>query len=353
MKLSTELKDLPIVSIAEGEEVGVVRDFIVDPVAKAVVALVIADATWYAGAKVISFSLISSIGDYAITTENSSSVVELTNMPEIIDLLKKELNMIDAKVITRGGRYIGRVREYSINKESGHILGLELSSDSEIPAADRNVIPSSSIVTIGKDVIIVNDDVDSQLKSGHEELMDEGFSAPAPRRTVAPAAKPATPVLKPSAPKPDPVPVAAAPAPSHDDVDDIESLLADDFGDAPVEEPETQTEDLLDSDVEVDIEELLDLDSDAQSVGFSEEPATRAKEQPVMEESDGEGKESLSQIFERRQIKYMLGKKVSRDIQTDDGITIASQGDIISDDTITQAKAAGKFLELSMNIEID
>lgn len=64
--------------------------------------------------------------------------------------------------------------------------------------------------------------------------------------------------------------------------------------------------------------------------------------------------ESLSEIFERRQIKYMLrDKKVSRDIEDDKGNTIIKKGQFITKENLAAAKEAGKFLELSMNIELE
>ena len=90
--------------------------------------------------------------------------------------------------------------------------------------------------------------------------------------------------------------------------------------------------------------------------GFLIEPAFGSDagiEVAVEDAADDSSKESLSEIFERRQIKYMLGKKVSRDIESDDGSTIINQGEVITDDVIGKAKKSGKFLELSMNIEIE
>ena len=95
MKLSSELRSLPIVSIAEGEEVGVVKDFIIDPTKGAIVAIVVEDRDWYKGVKAVSFSLIHSIGNFAITIENSSSVVELAEMDELCTLIER--NIVNAK----------------------------------------------------------------------------------------------------------------------------------------------------------------------------------------------------------------------------------------------------------------
>lgn len=325
MKLSTELKNLPIVSIAEGEEVGMVKDFIIDPISKSIVAVVIEDTKWFEGAKVISFSLIHSIGDFAITTENVSSVVSLANMPELTELIKKKLKIVDAKVITRAGRLVGFVKEYSIDDRTGEIIGLELKADANIQSIDRNIIPTECIVTIGKDIIIVNEDIEANLRSDH------GAAAASVAGMVRPAApKPAPKPAAAPAPQPAPEPVVQRPAPSK-----------------------PAAAEGIDSGPDVDIEVLLDLDAEAESAGLVEEPAVSSDAQEKSGADVEEGKESLSEIFERRQIKYMLGKKVSKDVVSEDGQLIISQGETISDDVIKRAKAAGKFLELSMNIEIE
>ncbi|MFH1540218.1 MAG: PRC-barrel domain-containing protein [bacterium] len=326
MKLSNELRNLPVVSIAEGEEVGVVKDFIVDPGAKAIVAIIIEDPLWYEGAKVISFSLIHSIGDFALTTENASSVVPLTNMPELASLIKLNTSIIGAKVITRGGRLIGFIKEYSIDSHTGGLLGLELSSDSDIVSPDRSVIPISSIVTIGKDVIIVNEDIEANLTASHDELTSAGAAPPSTRPRPATAPRPRPPAIE------EPLDI------------DIPSGEPEPF--APAAEPEPAEEGVgIDAETEVDLESLLDIEETGEFE--TERPA------PAADTAAAETKESLSEIFERRQIKYMLGKKVSRDIEADDGTTIIKAGEVISDGTIAKAKSAGKFLELSMNIEIE
>jgi uncharacterized protein YrrD len=350
MKLSRELSNLPIVSIAEGEEVGIVKDFIIDPMQKAIVAVIIEDQLWFEGAKVIEFTLIHSIGDFAITIENVSDVVSLTSKPELADLIKKRIDMKDVKIITRGGRFVGNVVEYSIDDRTGDILGMELSSDSNLAAPDRNIIPASVVVTIGQKVIIVNDDVEGFLCSSHAEVAGEMAGSPRPA-----AAAPAPPAPRPQPVAPPPPPVFSEPEPVFD-----EPAVAD--------EPPAESGG-IDAEPEVDIEELLDLDQegglidDDDAIAAAADDAAAAVQDAgiddVVIEADAAdaaadaSKESLSEIFERRQIKYMLGKKVSRDIEADDGSTIVNQGEIITDDVIAKAKQSGKFLELSMNIEIE
>ena len=99
----------------------------------------------------------------------------------------------------------------------------------------------------------------------------------------------------------------------------------------------------------------LDFDFTPAHTAVTYVAAVRRDQGPPPEEvaADDTSKESLSEIFERRQIKYMLGKKVSRDIEDDAGDIIIGAGNPITEDVIEKAKKAGKFLELSMNIEIE
>jgi uncharacterized protein YrrD len=55
--------------------------------------------------------------------------------------------------------------------------------------------------------------------------------------------------------------------------------------------------------------------------------------------------------FEDRQRTFMIGKKANRKIVTDSGVEIINQGDEVTDEIIQKAKAAGKFVELSMSLQ--
>ena len=55
--------------------------------------------------------------------------------------------------------------------------------------------------------------------------------------------------------------------------------------------------------------------------------------------------------FDEKQRKYLLGKQASRRIETDNGVLIVEQGGEINEEVIQKAKMAGKFVELSMNIQ--
>lgn len=55
--------------------------------------------------------------------------------------------------------------------------------------------------------------------------------------------------------------------------------------------------------------------------------------------------------FDEKQRKYLLGKHASRRIETDNGVVIVEQDGEINEEVLQRAKLAGKFVELSMNIQ--
>ncbi len=79
------------------------------------------------------------------------------------------------------------------------------------------------------------------------------------------------------------------------------------------------------------------------AVETSEAPADEEKSTPAAEEG---GKK-----FDDKHRKYLLGKKASRKIETDNGMLIVDQGGEITEEVLQKAKLAGKFVELSMNIQ--
>lgn len=52
-----------------------------------------------------------------------------------------------------------------------------------------------------------------------------------------------------------------------------------------------------------------------------------------------------------RHRRFLLGKKVSKDIEANNGTVIAKGGDEITEALLQKAQIAGKLIELSMNVQ--
>ena len=276
MKKSVDFVGQPVISITEGKELGNVKDLLINYSNGTVAALIIDDGKWYFGAKLLPFEAIAGIGEYAVTINNSQDIVTVTDRPELEKFLEADIKIIGKKVLTKGGKFEGKINEFIID-DTGKISVCEM----ENTAGEVVELPAQKIVTFGKEVLIISD--------GQEvtkvQAMDNNIEAvpSVPEQVVAPVVEAAV-----------PIPQAEVPA-------------------APAVE--------------------------------AKEPAIETKEKEQQSADDSVKK------FDDKHRKFLLGKKAARRIETDNGMVIVEQGGEITEEVLQKAKLAGKFVELSMNIQ--
>lgn len=266
MKKSAEIVGQPVISITEGKEFGHVKELLVNYMNGSVAAVVIDDGKWYLGAKLLPFTAIAGLGEYAVTVNNSEDILTVKDKPELEKLLEAGIKVIGTKVLTKGGRMQGKINEFIID-DAGKIVTCELET------ADGAVVPlpADRVVTFGKEVIII--------------------AETDPAAAVTPAA-PVAPAKEAPAAQTEPVPVVMA---------ELTETLA------------------------------------AASVVETKE------QEPAVDDS--------AKKFDDKHRKFLLGKKAARRIETDNGMIIVDQGGEITEEVLQKAKLAGKFVELSMNIQ--
>ncbi len=167
MKKSTQIVGLPIISISEGQQVGKVKSLVINPDKGSIDFLTIEHEDWQVSVKAIPFKKVVGIGEYAVTVESDSAVIDLNEIPIANQLVNKKIKITNTKVMTRKGELLGEVTEYFIDDETGNILGVLLN----LP--NREVtLASDSILTYGKDIIIVKEDAASQFFDSVEQLIN-------------------------------------------------------------------------------------------------------------------------------------------------------------------------------------
>lgn len=86
-----------------------------------------------------------------------------------------------------------------------------------------------------------------------------------------------------------------------------------------------------------------------------EESPAKAVTEPTKEEpqppTQAAPKPPVDKAAEERHRRFLLGKKASRRITTENGIVIVEAGGDITEEVLQKAKLANKFVELSMNIQ--
>ena len=282
MKKSVDILGLPVFDISEANEIGTIRNIVIDPAEGSIAALVVDDGKWYLGAQLLPFSAIAGLGESALTIISSNVIVSIENSPEFQQLLHSDVTVIGAKVLTKTGRIQGTVTEFIVD-ETGKITICEIKD----PNGESDTIPAERILTFGKKVLIVADE-------------NEVLTAPAATEKVAP-------------------------------IPEVKTTVTPEIKTAPVTPaaavPEVKTPPV------------------APPVAAAT-PEVKA-ETPVKENSSDDS----ARKFDEKQRRYLLGKQASRRIETDNGVVIVEQGGEINEEVLQKAKLAGKFVELSMNIQ--
>ncbi len=258
MKRSEELLGLSVISIEDGKELGTVSDLVINAGNGLVQYLVVDNGLRYLGIKVLPFRLVEGVGEDAVTVQNSSCIVDLGDEPEIHALLEQNVRVKGTRVMTRKGKMIGTVSEIIVDEDNeGRIEACEMTplDDTE----SKQLIPSDKVITFGKDVLIVNESLESSGENTSGQVKDSVDGTP----------------------------------------------------------PEA-----------------------------SEMPASEMKD---AEKAEAQQQSEAAKLFEERQRKYLVGRKVSKRIETETGEVVAEEGDVITEELLDKAKAAGKFSELSMN----
>lgn len=166
MRKSKRFASMPVISLEEGQHIGVVRELVIDPTGKKVAALIIEQKGWFKEQRFIPYAKVHSVGADAITIEKSSGVQKAAGLPEIVKLLREKIKITGARIVAENGTALGQVDEYYVDVESGTIAGLEFSGNFiNSVIKGKAFLDIAYIRTMGKGVIVVtNESVENAFK---------------------------------------------------------------------------------------------------------------------------------------------------------------------------------------------
>lgn len=168
MKSSQQILGLPVLSIGEGKQIGKVKHLVLNPQLGKVDFLLVEDETWYLGPKAMAYKEVQGIGAFALTVLSCSSLSSVAECTGLVDLLEDNLCLPGLKVLSNKGRLAGYVSEYFINGNTGVIMGCQLApANNEKPIG---IIPKKSILTYGRDFLVVEEGVEEELVAELQEV---------------------------------------------------------------------------------------------------------------------------------------------------------------------------------------
>jgi uncharacterized protein YrrD len=285
---------LPIISIAEGNEVGKVKNIVINADKGTIDYFVVDSGVQVLNTRVIPTGSVLGVGEYAMTILNPEAISDISKLPAAIELLQKNITVKGTRVLTKKGSLIGETGDIyvDVNKDC-NIVGIEFIAD--ITQKKVTMIPRSSVITFGKTLLVVEDDVE-------EKLLDDpsGLS---------------------------------------------EIAIADEK--KKVDEPVVEA--ALGIVTDEEIERALGQEQPA--AAKPSEPEAVQPEQKKSEAVPPEQKNTAAGLFEERQRNYLRGRKATKNITDHQGMFIIRAGEVITDQTMDRAKDCGKLIELVMNNE--
>ncbi len=279
---------LPIISISDGMEVGKVKSIIINAEKGAIDYIIVDSGIQIFSARVIPNDDVLGIGEYALTVENEGVITDINRIPAAIQLLQKDIHVKGTKVLTKKGRLIGEIGDIYIDEdENCTIKALEFIAD--ITQKKVRIIPRESVITFGKNLTVVKEDVESFLLDTPLQLDPDGRLPESEKKNEA-------------------------------NIEEFYSI--------------PNTDSYISSEGEAAYKEVSE-----------EEPS--AVEPETVPASDSESNAAV--LFEQRQKQYLKGRRATKTIADGTGNIIISEGMLIDDRAIDEAKLKGKLIELVMN----
>ncbi|MCL2058921.1 MAG: PRC-barrel domain-containing protein [Oscillospiraceae bacterium] len=162
MKKTKEIIGLPIISIFDGSEIGMVKNIIINAEDRSISFLVVENGLHLLGAKVISTDRVLGIGEHAVTVEDDNVISMISKIPAAMDLLEKNVHIRGSKVLTKKGKLVGEITEIYVDEDDRcRIRGMEffpLRGD-----GSAKFLPDKCIVTYGRHLVIVSDTFESAI----------------------------------------------------------------------------------------------------------------------------------------------------------------------------------------------
>ena len=164
------IKGLPVITMAEGKQVGKVDDLVVDPERKAVRWLRLHTGGLLGGERLwVPVDAVHGLGEHAVTINAEADVRAPADAPEADTLVKARRGIIGNKVVTENGERLGEVRDYEFTQDTFALTYLFIPPGMNI-LGQFLTIAADKVLTIGEDVIVVA--ADAVMRS--EETADIG-----------------------------------------------------------------------------------------------------------------------------------------------------------------------------------
>ena len=157
MRRGRTIVGLPVISIAQGTRIGVVEDLVIDLDRRWVAALSLGGQHVAGAVRVVPFDAIRGAGRDAVTVQDDSAVVLLSDRPDLERLYASPVRLVGLQVVTEEGSRPGRIHDVLVDELSGEIVDYEVSGGTLRDAiGGRCYVRADTLTSLGPDLMIVS-----------------------------------------------------------------------------------------------------------------------------------------------------------------------------------------------------
>lgn len=336
MKRSNEIIGAPVISIAAGMQVGTIKGLVVNPGQKTVEFLLLNEPGGSEPVKGIPFRYAEGVGEYAITVENESMLMDISRIGILQELLEKNISIIGTKVITRKGKYLGDAGEFSVDTDNGTLKEIHYQADNE----SESSIPIQQVITLGKEVLVVED------AAGEGSIPPEGsqvnFKGGDEKSTGSTAIEqPAKELPQTSQPVTE-EPAMVQPVVEQPPV--VQPVTEEPVVEPPaLEQPETEQPVAEQAPEEPVSEEPAVEQGDVSGFAAAERDMLTSKTSGDLDPADA---------FIQKQKQFLIGKTLLKDVQSREGEVIAWENEVVTEELFEKVYKMGpqKVMELAVSV---
>ncbi|MGB9885766.1 MAG: PRC-barrel domain-containing protein [Moorellales bacterium] len=152
---SRRLLGLPVVSLADGQQLGRIRAPVVDPKTLTVVALMLDPGGLFREHRLVPFKAVRNVGEHAVTVDDANAVKRLSEVPELAPLVRQAVNLLGARVISEDGRFWGHTEEYLVDA-TGNIDHFVIHPGSwQALARGKGLLPARAVRAAGPASLVI------------------------------------------------------------------------------------------------------------------------------------------------------------------------------------------------------
>jgi uncharacterized protein YrrD len=162
---------LPIISIATGSQIGMVKDVVFFPTSKKISALIVNVKKLISSSKAIRIEDVVQVGKSAVLVADEKCMFSIDKLPKSPLIKSYQEELLDTQVYTDSGINLGVVQDISFDFELGMLEEIEISDGIVQDLMDgRKIIPVTESMQLEKGIVIIESKNVHQLKNNGKGL---------------------------------------------------------------------------------------------------------------------------------------------------------------------------------------